>query len=103
MATTNYNETSNRAGETFEKAKQAAAAGYEETKEKAKETTDKMSKKVADMAQAGAEKLEDVANKLQEGSSDAYKTMIDTVQKHPMASLAAAMLAGAVLVGILRD
>lgn len=103
MATTTYNESSSKASEAYEKAKQAAAAGYEETKEKASEAADKMSKKVADMAQAGAEKLEDAADKIQATTSDAYKTMLDTVQKHPMASLATAMLAGAVLVGILRD
>lgn len=103
MATTNYNEASNKANEAFENAKKAASAGYEETKASAKEAADKLSDKVADYAKQGAEKLENTAEQLKASSSDAYKTMIETVQKHPMASLAAAAVAGAVLIGILRD
>lgn len=110
MATTNYNEASNRANEAMDNAKKAASAGYEGAKESAKDTADKLSNKVADVADTvsdyakkGAEKLEGVTEQLKSGSSDAYKTMIETVQKHPMASLAAAAVAGAVLLGILRD
>ncbi len=103
MANETYNEASNKANEAFDNAKKAASAGYEGAKEATKETASKLSDTVADYAKQGAEKLEEAADKIQTGTSDAFKTMCETVQKHPMASIAAAMVAGAVLVGMLRD